>query len=105
MRIGLIERTMFAVMASACIKELRKEHAEWDGRAIRGEARRRFKRMLRETPSIGSYRSNCWKMNLVGGAVWFSLYEADLVGWSAGVGGLAHPRTSSSTFTSASTTL
>ena len=76
MRIGLIERAMFAVMASACIKEFRKEHAEWDGRAIRGEARRRFKRMLRETPSIGSYRSNCWKMNLVGGAVWFSLYEA-----------------------------
>ena len=32
--------------------------------------------MLKETPSIGSYRSNCWKMNLVGGAVWFSLYEA-----------------------------
>ena len=76
MRIGLNERAMFAVMASACIKEFRKEHAEWDGRAIRGEARRWFKRMLRETPSIGSYRSICWKMNLVGGAVWFSLYEA-----------------------------
>jgi len=26
MRIGLIDRAMFAVMASACIKELRKEH-------------------------------------------------------------------------------
>ena len=76
MRIGLIDRAMFAVMASACIKELRKEHADWDGSAIRRNARRRFGRMMKETPSIGSYRSNCWKMNLVGGAVWFSLYEA-----------------------------
>ena len=76
MRIGLIDRAMFAVMASACIKELRKEHADWNGKAIRRNARRRFARMLKETPSIGSYRSNCWKMNLVGGAVWFSLYEA-----------------------------
>lgn len=76
MRIGLIDRAMFTVMASACINALREEQADWDGGAIRRNARRRFKRMLKETPSIGTYSSNCWKMNLVGGAVWFSLYEA-----------------------------
>ena len=54
MRIGLIDRAMYAVMASACIKELRKEHADWDGSAIRRNARRRFGRMMKETPSIGA---------------------------------------------------
>ena len=39
MRIGFIDRAMYAVMASACIKELRKEHADWDGSAIRRNAR------------------------------------------------------------------
>lgn len=28
MRIGLIDRAMFAVMSSTCVKELRKEHPE-----------------------------------------------------------------------------
>ena len=76
MRIGIIDRAIFAVMSLACIKELLKEHPEWDGEAIRKNARRRFRKMLKVTPSIGSYSQNCWKMNLVGGAVWFSLYEA-----------------------------
>ena len=76
MRISIIDRAMFSVMASACVKELLKEHPEWNGRAIRKNARRRFRQMMKDTPSIGSYAQNCWKMNLVGGAVWFSLYEA-----------------------------
>ena len=67
---------MFHVMSSACIKELRIEHPEWDTKSILKAARPRFVRMLKDTPSIGSYKENCWKMNLVGGAVWFSLYEA-----------------------------
>ena len=76
MKVGIIDRAMYAVMASACIKELRKENSNWDARAIRNNARRRFLKMVKDTPSIGSYKENCWKMNLVGGAVWFSLYEA-----------------------------
>ena len=76
MRIGIIDRTMFAVMSSTCVKELRKEHPEWNGRAIMRNARKRVVKMLKETPSIGSYSENCWKINLVGGAVWFAIYEA-----------------------------
>ena len=76
MRISIMDRTVFSVMASACIGELLGEHPEWNGRAIRKNARGRFMQMMKDTPSIGSYAQNCWKMNLVGGAVWFSLYEA-----------------------------
>ena len=37
MRMGLIDRAMFAVMASACIKALLEEHNDWNERAIRRE--------------------------------------------------------------------
>ena len=76
MKIGIIDRAMFAVMSSTCVKELRKEHPDWNGRAIKRNARKYFIKMLKETPSIGSYIENCWKINLVGGAVWFAIYEA-----------------------------
>ncbi len=76
MRFGIIDRKMFQMMTSVCIKELIKEHPGWDGKAIRKNARTRFRQMLKETPSIGSYMQNCWKPNLVGGAVWFALYDA-----------------------------
>ena len=35
MHIELIDRIMFPVMASVCIKELRKEHPEWNAGAIK----------------------------------------------------------------------
>lgn len=76
MHIELIDRIMFPVMASVCIKELRKEHPEWNAGAIKRNARKRFVKMLKETPSIGRLSQNHWKFNLVGGAVWFALYEA-----------------------------
>lgn len=76
MRIELIDRIMFPVMSKVCIKELQKDHPEWNGRAIKQNARRRFIKMLKETPSIGRLSQNHWKFNLVGGAVWFALYEA-----------------------------
>ena len=76
MRIELIDRIMFPVMFSVCIKELQKDHPEWDGRPIKRNARRRFIKMMKETPSIGGFFRNHWKINLVGGAVWFAIYEA-----------------------------
>ena len=76
MRIELIDRIMFPVMSKVCIKELQKDHPEWNGRAIKQNARRRFIKMLKETPSIGRLSQNHLKFNLVGGAVWFALYEA-----------------------------
>lgn len=76
MRIELIDRIMFPVMSNVCIKELRKEHPEWNGKAIKRNVKKRFFKMLKDTPSIGSIRQNHWKFNLVGGAVWFALYEA-----------------------------
>ena len=57
---------MFPVMASVCIKELRKEHPEWNAGAIKRNARKRFVKMLKETPSIGRLSQNHWKFNLGG---------------------------------------
>ena len=41
-----IDRIMFPVMSKVCIKELQKDHPEWNGRAIKQNARRRFIKML-----------------------------------------------------------
>ena len=71
-----MDRIAFYIVCRTCIKELRKAHPEWDGRAVRYNARLRFNKMIQETPSIGSHRENCMKMNLTGGAVWFAIYEA-----------------------------
>ena len=76
MRIEIMDRIAFAVVSNVCVKELLKTHPEWNGRAIKRNALPRFIKMLHETPSIGSNRQNCMKMNLVGGAVWFAIYEA-----------------------------
>lgn len=76
MKTGIIDRAIFAILSRTSVKELKKEHPEWDGRAIRRNAKKRFIKMIQETPSIGSYRENCLKINLVGGAVWFAIFEA-----------------------------
>ena len=76
MKTGIIDRAIFAILSKTCVKELIKEHLDWDGRAIRRHAKKRFFMMLKETPDIGSFRENCMKINLVGGAVWFSIFEA-----------------------------
>ena len=76
MQIEIMDRIAFSVVSSTCVKELMKVHPEWNGRAIKRNAKPRFKKMLRDTPSIGSHRQNCMKMNLTGGAVWFAIYEA-----------------------------
>ena len=76
MQIEIMDQIAFSVVSSTCVKELVKVHPDWDGRAIKRNARPKFKKMLRETPSIGSHRQNCMKMNLTGGAVWFAIYEA-----------------------------
>ena len=76
MQIEIMDRIAFSVVSSTCVKKLVKVHPEWDERAIKRNAKPRFKKMLQETPSIGSHRQNCMKMNLTGGAVWFAIYEA-----------------------------
>ena len=76
MRVGVIDEVVFAVVAYTSVKELRKEHPEWNGRKIKKLARHRYQKMLRETPQIGSYGQNCLRICLTGGAVWFSVYEA-----------------------------
>ena len=76
MRIGLMDRAVFAVVSNVSVKALLKEYPEWNGRNIKRLARPRYQKMLRETPDIGSYSQNCLKICLTGGAVWFSIYEA-----------------------------
>lgn len=76
MRIGIIDKVVFAVVANTSVEELRKEHPEWKACSIKKNARPRYFKMIKETPEIGSYSQNCLKICLTGGAVWFSIYEA-----------------------------
>ena len=76
MRIELIDRIGFYIISKVCVKQLTEEHPEWDGRAIKHIAKRQFKQMLHDTPSIGTHLQNCMKMNMTGGAVWFAIYDA-----------------------------
>ena len=76
MRIGIIDRVIFSVLTSTCVRELQEEHPEWKEKSIRKTARRRFVKMMKDTPDIGSYSQNHLKICLVGCAVWFSIYEA-----------------------------
>jgi len=62
-------------MQGTCYRVLRKGCPEWDFRLLRKEARNRFREMVSSTPSIGSYRENSLKKNLVGGMVWLAIYE------------------------------
>lgn len=76
MKIGIIDKVVFAVVANTSVKELRKEHPDWKACAIKKNARPRYFKMIKGTPEIGSYSQNCLKICLTGGAVWFSIYEA-----------------------------
>ena len=76
MRIELIDRIGFYIISKVCVEQLTEEHPEWDGRAIKRIAKRQFKQMLHDTPSIGTHLQNCMKMNMTGGAVWFAIYDA-----------------------------
>ena len=64
-------------MADNCekCKVLQVECPEWDFHQLRKAAKERFREILTSTPSIGSYRENSLKKNLVGGMVWFAIYE------------------------------
>ena len=62
-------------MQGTCYKVLREECHEWDYHHLRKAAKNRFREILMFTPSIGSYRENSLKKNLVGGMVWFAIYE------------------------------
>ena len=44
MQIEIMDRIAFSVVSSTCVKELKKAHPEWDGRAIKRNARSRFKK-------------------------------------------------------------
>ena len=64
MQIEIMDRIAFSVVSKTCVKELLKVHPEWDGRIIKRNAKPRFKKMLQESPSIGSHHQNC--MNFEG---------------------------------------
>ena len=66
---------MWHFMQGTCYGVLRKECPEWDYHLLRKAAKKRFREIVMTTPSIGSYRENSLKKNLVGGMVWFAIYE------------------------------
>ena len=75
MKYTLTDRLMWHFMQGTCYKVLREECPEWDFYQLRKAAKERFRDILTSTPSIGSYRENSLKKNLVGGMVWFAIYE------------------------------
>ena len=75
MKYTLTDRLMWHFMQGTCYKVLRAEYPEWDFHQLRKAAKERFREILTSTPSIGSYRENSLKKNLVGGMVWFAIYE------------------------------
>ena len=75
MKYTLTDRLMWHFMQGTCYKVLRVEYPEWDFHRLRKAAKERFCDILTSTPSIGSYRENSLKKNLVGGMVWFAIYE------------------------------
>ena len=75
MKYTLTDRLMWHFMQGTCYKVLRAEYPEWDFHQLRKAAKERFSDILTSTPSIGSYRENSLKKNLVGGMVWFAIYE------------------------------
>ena len=75
MKYTLTDRLMWHFMQGTCYKVLRAEYPEWDYNLLRKAAKERFRDILTSTPSIGSYRENSLKKNLVGGMVWFAIYE------------------------------
>ena len=75
MKYTLTDRLMWHFMQGTCYKVLRAECPEWDYHQLRKAAKNRFREILTSTPSIGSYRENSLKKNLVGGMVWFAIYE------------------------------
>ena len=75
MKFTLTDRLMWHFMQGTCYKVLRAEYPKWDFHQLRKAAKERFSDILTSTPSIGSYRENSLKKNLVGGMVWFAIYE------------------------------
>ena len=69
MKYTLTDRLMWHFMQGTCYKVLRLEYPEWDFHQLRKAAKERFSDILTSTPSIGSYRENSLKKNLVGGMV------------------------------------
>lgn len=75
MKYTLTDRLMWHFMQGTCYKVLQEECPEWDYHHLRKAIKNRFREILMSTPSIGSYRENSLKKNLVGGMVWFAIYE------------------------------
>ena len=75
MKYTFIDRLMWHFMQGTCYRVLRKKCPEWDYHLLRKAAKKRFREIVMSTPSIGSYRENSLKKNLVGGMVWLAIYE------------------------------
>ncbi len=70
-----MDRLMWHLMQGTCMKALRQEKPKWDYGWLRKEAKKRFREIVEETPSIGSYKENSLRKNLNGGMVWMAIYE------------------------------
>ena len=75
MKYTLTDRLMWHFMQGTCFGVLREECPQWDFHLLRKEAKKRFREIVMATPSIGSYRENSLKKNLIGGMVWIAIYE------------------------------
>ncbi len=75
MKYNLIDRLMWSFMQGACFDVIKKERPNWDIKAIKKEAKVRFREIVEDTPSIGGYMENASRRKLNGGMVWIAIYE------------------------------
>ncbi len=76
MKFTLMDRLIWSKIAPTCLNTLKTHRPEWDTKAVGKAAKRRFKQIVEETPSIGSIKENPMRFSLNGSMVWFAIYEA-----------------------------
>lgn len=76
MKYELSERMVWWMMIHPICKVIKEEHSEWDMALLKKRAKRRYREIVEGCDDIGHAWQNTFRMNLVGGAMWFAFYEA-----------------------------
>ena len=76
MKFELSERMVWWMMVRPICKLIKAERPHWDIRLLRKKAKLRYREIVEGCDDIGHAWQNTFRMNLVGGAMWFAFYEA-----------------------------
>lgn len=76
MRYTYCETLMWHALTPAIFRWLGGQKPDWDLRALKREAKKRYRQMAARTPDIGGLSQNSLRICLSGGMVWLSVYQA-----------------------------